>query len=46
MDEETILSKGNYLWAFGANVKRALSVQKKEDQINAPLVSKIPLVAQ
>ena len=46
MDKETIIKKGNYLWACGANEKRALSVQKKETTIDAPLVSRIPLTEQ
>lgn len=44
-NEQFIKQRGYYLWAFGENEMRALAVQKKEKQINGPLVSDIPLKA-
>ena len=38
-----IKKRGLYLWAFGENENRALSVQQKVPQIDMPMVSKIPL---
>ena len=34
---------GSFLWAFGENENRALSVQQKQTQIDWPFYSKIPL---
>ena len=45
-DAQTIKEKGLYLWAFGENGKRALAVQSKDNQINGPTISRIPLKAQ
>lgn len=41
--EAFIKKHGLYLWAFGENKKRALSVQQKLEQIEAPEISKITL---
>ena len=38
-----IVKNGCFLWAFGDNKKRALSVQKKDDIVYWPQVSKLPL---
>ena len=45
MDAQAIKEKGLYLWAFGENGKRALAVQRKDNQINGPLVSDVSLKA-
>ena len=42
--QQIMKNHGQYLWAFGQNEKRALSVEKnKGDQINSPKVSRITL---